>query len=92
AHMPSRRRRLVTALLVALIAVVAGAFPIAARTAARASVRRCNGMVALCDRRVGDVAFPTAHNAMSSPADHFRGPNQGQPMRWQLEHGIRGFQ
>jgi len=40
---------------------------------------------------VGDVAFPT-HNAMSSPADHFRGPNQGKPMSWQLEHGIRGFQ
>jgi len=49
-------------------------------------------MARLCDRRVGDVAFATTHNSMSSPADGFRGPNQGKPMAWQLEHGIRGFQ
>ena len=60
--------------------------------AAGQSARKCNGMTVLCDRTVGDVAFPTAHNAMSSPADHFRGPNQGKPMSWQLDHGIRGFQ
>jgi hypothetical protein len=65
---------------------------VAPATAAAQSARKCNGMAALCDRTVGDVAFPTAHNAMSSPADHFRGPNQGKPMSWQLDHGIRGFQ
>jgi hypothetical protein len=56
------------------------------------TARRCNGLAALCSRSAGDVAFPTAHNAMSSPHDGFRGPNQGKPMAWQLAHGIRGFQ
>lgn len=56
------------------------------------TARKCNGLAVLCDRSVGEVAFPTTHNSMSSPADHFRGPNQGKPMSWQLDHGIRGFQ
>jgi hypothetical protein len=52
----------------------------------------CNGSARLCAKPLGEVAFATTHNSMSSPADHFLGPNQGRPIRWQLEHGIHGFQ
>jgi hypothetical protein len=57
-----------------------------------ASARHCNGSARLCDVRLGDAAFATSHNSMSSPADGFFGPNQGQPIVEQLKHGIRGFQ
>jgi hypothetical protein len=60
--------------------------------AATAAGLRCNGLTRLCSRKVGEVAFATAHNAMSSPHDGSRGPNKGKPMAWQLEEGIRGFQ
>ncbi|HEX5587077.1 MAG TPA: hypothetical protein VFZ17_07195 [Acidimicrobiia bacterium] len=53
---------------------------------------RCNGRVRLCGLSLGEVAFATTHNSMSSPADGFIGPNQGKPMSWQLAHHIRGFQ
>jgi hypothetical protein len=57
-----------------------------------AAARRCNGGAALCDRPVGDVAFATAHNAMSSATDRFKGPNQQHPIARQLDSGIRGLQ
>jgi hypothetical protein len=57
-----------------------------------AAPRRCNGSAALCDRSAGDVAFATAHNAMSSVTDRFKGPNQQHPISRQLESGIRGLQ
>jgi hypothetical protein len=44
-----------------------------------------------CDLPLGEVAFATTHNSMSSPADNFIRPNQGKPT-WQLAHHIRGFQ
>jgi hypothetical protein len=59
---------------------------------ADAAPRQCNGSAALCDRSVGDVAFATAHNAMSSVTDRFKGPNQDHPIARQLAFGIRGFQ
>ena len=88
AGMPLRSRALV------VVSIVLGALFVtpAASADTPAGVRRCNGMALLCGRPAGEVAFPTAHNAMSSPADGFRGPNQGKPMSWQLDHGIRGFQ
>ncbi len=54
--------------------------------------RRCNGSAALCDVRLGDVAFATTHNSMASSVDDFRPPNQGTTIAQQLEDGIRGFQ
>ena len=33
---------------------------------------RCNGVVELCDRPLGEVAFATTHNSMASSADRFR--------------------
>ena len=75
----------------AVVAIIAG--PAAgARSASVAATAKCNGRAALCDRPIGEVAFATTHNSMSSPADHFVGPNQGTPMASQLRAGIRGFQ
>jgi hypothetical protein len=59
---------------------------------ARAAPLRCNGHAYLCDVPVGDVAFATTHNSMSSSVDGFRGPNQGETIAQQLRRGIRGFQ
>ncbi len=55
-------------------------------------LRQCNGSAALCDRSVGDVAFATSHNAMSSVTDRFKGANQDHPIARQLAFGIRGLQ
>lgn len=51
----------------------------------------CNGQVALCDRRVDEVAFATSHNAMSTAEDGWLHPNQELTIRHQLERGVRGL-
>ncbi len=51
----------------------------------------CNGSTALCARRVDEVTFAAAHNAMSSAADGWLRPNQAQGIAAQLDAGIRGF-
>jgi len=49
----------------------------------------CNGAVELCERRFDQVSFPGTHNAMSTEADGFVGPNQYLALQQQLEDGIR---
>lgn len=51
----------------------------------------CNGHVELCDRRLDQVVFPSAHNAMSNADDGWVVPNQNHGMKRQLEDGVRGF-
>lgn len=51
----------------------------------------CNGHEALCDRPYDQVAFPAAHNAMSSEEEGWIPPNQGYRLWRQLEDGVRGF-
>ncbi|MEZ4340674.1 MAG: hypothetical protein R3B82_28975 [Sandaracinaceae bacterium] len=51
----------------------------------------CNGHAELCDRAFDAVAYPTAHNAMSSEEDGWIPPNQGRNLWHQLEDGVRGF-
>jgi len=52
----------------------------------------CNGSPALCDRKLDQVVFPTAHNAMSgADISGWMFPNQGAGMHRQLEDGVRGF-
>jgi hypothetical protein len=53
--------------------------------------RACNGSEALCDRPLDRVAFPTAHNAMSSAEDGFVDPNHRRSLVKQLDAGIRGL-
>ena len=55
-------------------------------------ITACNGSAALCDRRLDQVVFPTAHNAMAGadmPGWMF--PNQDAGIPKQLQDGIRGF-
>jgi hypothetical protein len=62
--------------------------------AAAASARKkitCNGHVELCDRRLDQVAFATTHNAMSSVANGFVGPEQTRSIADQLAGGIRAL-
>jgi hypothetical protein len=99
ARTPIRRRRgLRTVATAAAIVVGAGAGAIAlfARPwepkVAPRTIDACNGMLALCDRRLDEVVFAGAHNAMSS-ADvaTWMFPSQERGIRRQLEDGIRAF-
>lgn len=75
-----------------LVAVLVGIGLLGAAAASASPALQCNGSARLCDLQLGAVAFATTHNSMSSPAEKFVGPNQGQPIAEQLQHGIRGFQ
>jgi hypothetical protein len=83
------RTRLLILLATTSMTVIVSTAPATSATSARG---RCNGLVRLCDVRLGDVAFATTHNSMASSADGFVPPNQDEPMAAQLRHGIRGFQ
>lgn len=61
-----------------------------ARPAPPASLTVCNGG-ALCDRRFDQVAYATAHNAMSSEERGFASPNQRFSITRQLRDGVRGL-
>jgi hypothetical protein len=52
---------------------------------------RCNGSAALCDRRFNEVAFATAHNAMSNADDRWLYPNQEHGIARALADGVRGL-
>ncbi|MFO0591033.1 MAG: hypothetical protein U0441_26045 [Polyangiaceae bacterium] len=51
----------------------------------------CNGSVALCDRRLDEVVFPTTHNAMSNTDEGWLAPNQPHPVVPQLRDGVRAL-
>ena len=51
----------------------------------------CNGSEELCDRPIDRIAFPTAHNAMSSAEDGFIDPNHFRSLTRHLDAGIRGL-
>lgn len=51
----------------------------------------CNGSVALCDRRLDEVVFPTTHNAMSNMDEGWIAPNQPHPVVRQLRDGVRAL-
>jgi hypothetical protein len=73
-----------------LALLVFGSF-VSIGTACESPDLRCNGSLALCDRRVDQVVFPTTHNAMSTTADNWGVPNQNYRMPRQLADGIRGL-
>ena len=54
-------------------------------------VRVCNGSAALCDRRYDQVAYATAHNAMSNADDGWYIPNQHHTLARALADGVRGL-
>jgi hypothetical protein len=52
----------------------------------------CNGYSELCDKRLNEVVFPAAHNAMSAAKlPGWYQPNQRNDIRAQLDDGIRAF-
>ncbi len=54
--------------------------------------RRCNGSASLCDRRLDEVAFAGAHNAMSAATDPgWLFYEQGHGIPAQLDAGVRAL-
>jgi hypothetical protein len=51
----------------------------------------CNGHAELCDRRVDQVVFPMAHNAMSSSQRGWISANHDLAFPVQLDAGVRGL-
>ncbi|MDH4119651.1 MAG: hypothetical protein OEW30_19885, partial [Acidimicrobiia bacterium] len=86
------RRYLVGVVATAVIAVPGLVWARSARTAAAGdSDLRCNGSADLCDRRVDQVAFAGAHNAMASPEAGFLLASQTGTIAAQLRGGIRAL-
>lgn len=56
------------------------------------AVVTCNGHAALCDRRLDEVSFATAHNASSAADDGYLKANHVDGIPAQLRRGYRGFQ
>jgi hypothetical protein len=92
---PSVRHRIVEIGAVALgVLVLAGIGGLALVRAPGGNARltlACNGSPKLCDRPIDRVAFPTAHNAMSSAEDGFIDPNHRRSLIKHLDAGIRGL-
>jgi hypothetical protein len=61
-------------------------------TPAPTSVRTCNGHMALCERRVEEVTFPAAHNAMSNAEiPDWMFPHHQRAIAGQLREGVRAL-
>jgi hypothetical protein len=57
-----------------------------------ASTALCNGSAILCDRRVDQVVFPTAHNAFSNTSvSDWMFPHHLRSMPQMLQDGVRGM-
>ncbi len=54
-------------------------------------VNGCNGHHELCERSFDEARYATTHNAMSSAADGWTGPNQNLDVLAQLEAGVRAL-
>jgi hypothetical protein len=90
------RRSLVRTLLVVGVALGLATLWLALRNplsaTAPTSVRACNGHAALCDRRVGEVAFPGTHNAMSNAQIRdWMFPHHPRAIPRQLRDGVRAL-
>lgn len=51
----------------------------------------CNGLEVNCQRRVNEIIYATAHNAMSTRDDNFLQPNHYCSLEKSLEFGFRAF-
>ena len=95
--------RLNPALAVAVSSVVLaaaglGALALAVRfrpevaQAASGPVLECNGSALLCGRRLDEITFPGAHNAMGASSNpHWMFPNQDAALPQMLRRGVRAF-
>jgi hypothetical protein len=80
----------VAAVVVAVVLILARG-PDLEEVAVTTTDTGCNGHPELCDRPLNEVAFATAHNAMSAAEAGFTNPNQPRGMLAQLDAGVRGF-
>jgi hypothetical protein len=56
------------------------------------SIAACNGRLGLCDRRIDEVSFPAAHNAMSNAEiPDWLFPHHDRAIPRQLRDGVRGL-
>jgi hypothetical protein len=90
------RRSLVRTVLVVGLALGLATLWLALRNPlaapAPSSVQTCNGYKALCDRRVEEVAFPGAHNAMSNAEiPDWMFPHHRRAIPQQLRDGVRAL-
>ena len=66
--------------------------PSAPEPAQAATVMSCNGSPLLCDRRIEQVAFPAAHNAMSNTAaSRWLFPHHEAAIPVMVREGVRGL-
>ncbi len=89
--------RLATAVIALLVSVLGVAWflwrnPAEPRPAEAATILACNGFPELCDRRIDQVVFPGAHNAMShQDASGWMLPHHEAGMPRTLHDGIRAL-
>ncbi|HTG85131.1 MAG TPA: hypothetical protein VL853_09980, partial [Gemmatimonadales bacterium] len=88
----------ISIIAVALAAMAMGGAALALRVrpqavlAATGSLLECNGASVLCDRRLDEVVFAGAHNAMGSATNpSWMFPNQDQNVAGLLRRGVRAF-
>jgi hypothetical protein len=90
-----RRWVLHVLVVMSLLVLAGGAWAVwrqPAQTAAASSIAACNGLPELCDRRVDEVVFPGAHNAMSNQdIPEWLFPHHQASMPRQLQDGIRAL-
>jgi hypothetical protein len=67
------------------------ALPLVGLAVSAARPKPCNGLVALCDKPVNEVVFPTTHNSMSITQLGWLWPTHDGTLTEQLDYGIRGF-
>ncbi|HKV73883.1 MAG TPA: hypothetical protein VJN95_05155, partial [Gemmatimonadales bacterium] len=82
--------------IVGLAAVIIAAIVVLRRPTATApvvsTITSCNGSPLLCDRRVDEVVFPAAHNAMSNAqAEGWMFPHHAKAIAGMLDDGIRAL-
>ena len=90
-----RRRARAVAVPVVAALVVAGAVAAflagGGASAPAATVARCEGHAALCDRPLDEVVLPATHNSMSAPLPGWFSSEQERGIGGQLQDGIRGL-
>jgi hypothetical protein len=74
-----------------VIALVILGLPLARAAINAVRPKPCNGSVALCDKPVNEVVFPTTHNSMSISEYGWLWPTHDGTLTDQLNDGIRGF-
>src|SRR3954451_9798198 len=84
-----RMRRLMT-LIIVFVAVL-GVFAMLESTDPEAGKMRCNGLAALCDRRIDQVTFAGTHNSMAAGKEGWYAPDQQDGIPAQLRSGIRAL-